>query len=873
VRDIDKDLAAIPRRDIDADLAALPKRDIDADLAALDDPSMPQWDLYGMSASSDDRFPAASTNVRVSPYGYEKHSIPDKVVGGIYPGLTSGLVAPWHDDLAGDPWYKAGEMIGLTLPFGLATKALKAVPWLAKLPRLVSPVVRGGLTGTVLGTAEETGEVIRGGEFDVGNVAEEAALFAAFDGVLSAAGKGISKLVANRSGKKFAREMRQAIKDGRIEPVNNQEIVRMATMVEDGSAGKLIKDGPLRAGIAKIESMGPSGKKITAYDRSAGRADVVGGQQALMQSPDVTWGEVGTMMGAAEKKPITSVLGTLDKQVETGLRLHERYGTKELIYHPWRAADNASATEMRSILDEFRGLIKDNFKLGTRGRASKRVMIYATSRQRGGMDVLAQSGVKEIPTLTKSEMTTYNHMRQHLERAYNDINRMRISAGQQPFPKQENYFTFMRTLEGETERGFDATSMSLNRFAKPSKTPFRFERGRVLDDYGPVEMDAFGVFERYMRSATKHKHVTPVIAKSRKLLDETFYNGFSLRDYNPSAWNDLNGWVNFVAGVRPWMAPRQIERAAGVLNENMAFSVLGYNIRTAVQQPSAMKNTASEIGVRWALEGINGFMDKKMRNFAFKHSNHLSGRDFDISVQDAFRVANSTKRALGKAGLKPLQWLDLQTATASWIGAYKRGRSVLKMSTKDAINFADDVVVRTQASAAPGDLAPIQRTPLGKTLSMFQTFVINEWGYMTRDLLNKKGAATTDISSFRKILTFMGGTMALNAMTESIGINSPSPAPEWEYYRRLQKTGSHVEALKGAGLETLTAVPTIGGGARYGGSVLGAGAQLFSDVGKVLGGNTSTEKAVETAGKVVGVPGTVQAKKFLRLLRENNRKK
>ena len=63
-------------------------------------------------------------------------------------------------------------------------------------------------------------------------------------------------------------------------------------------------------------------------------------------------------------------------------------------------------------------------------------------------------------------------------------------------------------------------------------------------------------------------------------------------------------------------------------------------------------------------------------------------------------------------------------------------------------------------------------------------------------------------------------------------------------------------------------VPVIGGGVRYGGNLFGAQAQLGKDIAGVWGGKKGIVGSLETAGKVFGVPGTVQARKTFRDLQK-----
>ncbi len=86
-----------------------------------------------------------------------------------------------------------------------------------------------------------------------------------------------------------------------------------------------------------------------------------------------------------------------------------------------------------------------------------------------------------------------------------------------------------------------------------------------------------------------------------------------------------------------------------------------------------------------------------------------------------------------------MQTIDYISAEITWLGAYKKAISPknkggLGLSREEALTYANDTTVKTQASAQLHDLAPIQRSLEGRFLTTFQTFVINEWNFLSKDV-------------------------------------------------------------------------------------------------------------------------------------------
>jgi len=411
---------------------------------------------------------------------------------------------------------------------------------------------------------------------------------------------------------------------------------------------------------------------------------------------------------------------------ENPIRTFEDAGGQALLdltVHEYHAREFAIAKMIRKFRKDRKEIGK-----GLKRKERERIMIHAVASEKGGPQKLTLMGIKakDYPKLTPKERVAYDALRARYEAWYTRLNRVRKAIGKEPFPYTENYFTFIRDLswlERIEARPLDMPADILNaHFIKMGATPFRFAKPRSNARYR-LEMDPFHVLEIYEDSAIRHIQLSPLIAQMRELqlsiTDPVSGKPFLLRNENPVLNASLHAWTNHIAGMKSptFKLPQGVESAMMRINSNLAASILGANARSAMIQVSALRNTVAEIGFEYTMRGVMSLIDPAKRNFAMKKSKVLRQRAYDVTVEDALRGIKAgrigeVKKVAAKIALKPLQILDLEWAKASWQGSYDYAKGPLKFSERRARTFADDVVTRTQASAMPGDIAPVSYTHL-----------------------------------------------------------------------------------------------------------------------------------------------------------------
>ena len=568
---------------------------------------------------------------------------------------------------------------------------------------------------------------------------------------------------------------------------------------------------------------------------------------------------------------------------------------------------------------EFRAIDKDidAIKKTVKGNkdTEKNLAIYAYSQQKGGMEILNEMGIKTIPQLTPKEMAAYEGVRGKLDGMFTRVNAARTQLGLEPIPKIENYFTFMRNASVIEDMMhnmiFESDVQLLWRQINEPNLEFLKHRG---DNKIPLETSFFDIYKNYMKKAVRYSLIAPVIAKANLILSPIKYQlgdrevTFDLAKKDPNLHSYMTKWVNYStekiipSSMEATFTP-VVRRIVSRINRNVAMGVLSFNVRSALIQPTSLRNAYIALGERYMYEGAKRAIDPKWTKFAEKNSRHLLTRAYDIQVEEvkrgliqhAQRPEKNPVKRYGKAalrevgtgltkgalaGLYPLQLLDLGAAYVTWLGFYAKATAPVAkggkaLTGKEARIYSDDWTVKTQASAALHDIAPLQRTPEGRLLTIFQTFVINEWNFMSKDVFGYRVKNMSSKERITNIARMVLGTALVNALTEKIiRVRSPFPTPEYAIYDAI-KQGKTLKETAGLVLRELgESVPVMGGSIRYSTpykKFYPAGIQIYGDIlqagQKFLDSFDFSNFKIEdyaSVGRLLGLAGTGQVEKYVR---------
>lgn len=604
--------------------------------------------------------------------------------------------------------------------------------------------------------------------------------------------------------------------------------------------------------------------------------------------------------------------------VETATWMFESLGPdlKDVWFRTVKDAEHFATVE-KVATDKWH----DGLWLGTSKADRVAVGTYATGLQQRGLDMLKAQGVKPIVKLPARLEKIYNTLRLKFDEYYDRLSDARQRSGLPPFPKEPNYFTFIHTLNLMERMGVSPATASVQTYLKMRATAFRFVKPRAKIGGYELELDAKRIFSQYYGPAIKHVHMSPVLSQLRELLgdfDGTFYKvrdkgtgqvyktylnkqdamkhsseikgsevreskNWSFNEDHPRAADALDEWLNFQTGL-PDLIDRGIDKRFGPmvnkgligLNNNLTAAVLVGKVRSAAIQVTATLGTYIELGNRAGklsaernlAYGISSIFKPQMRKFAVENSKLLLARrsgGYDVhaaAMYDAFtsHKVSEVRNLISRGILKvTLQLLDYETALASWNAAYRQAVMDLNVGHKAATRLADELLESTQISSARSSISPIQRSALGRSVTLWQTFTIGDWNFFLRGVLGIKNKKITKKQAVKNLMRLIAGTTIINTFYEDVlGITSPLSTPI-RAARKAIDAGESISWVTMAFLKELAEkVPVVGGPLKFGTDPLGAPAELLGDIAKMVTNYPLKPPWYEVLSKVAGVPGSGQ---------------
>lgn len=597
-----------------------------------------------------------------------------------------------------------------------------------------------------------------------------------------------------------------------------------------------------------------------------------------------------------------------DRITETPVYVFREAQVSDLLLPSYRLAErnvNRATAELNRDLKALTKTISP--------ASAERIGAYGYSLDPRGRMINHRNGV-QTPTLTANEMTVWNAMREMFDDAWVRINEAREFMGKDPIPYINDYMTFMRSYTLRERVGaklnllHDSAANIMQQHTVMTQTSFPYSRFRKKANYS-AEYNVSEIMQNYMRAAEQQVHLSPFIAKLHELIQTklpdptTGEKTWMLREEKPKLYEALKNWQNYLATGSNLKLPAIVETPMKVAMRNMGFAQLSWNAKTAIANLGSLLPTWHMFGTQALMDGLGRMMrdvltrDITAKQFRMKESNVLDTRHIDLTYNDYVQavlsgrpsdIAHTLRRgeigkiqsAVGDLGYKGIKMVDGFGAELTWDIGYKFAKEKLNFDHVRAKNFADDSVVMTQGSSMPGDLAAAQRSTLGRFFTQFQSYVITDYNYITRNVLGYKGhipainelparnfldIARGEFHPIKSALRFSLGVAAFNVLFEDIiGIQSPLPTPIRDVERGIQQGDNSFElAYRLASGLTVERLPGLGA-YRYGKSIGGPAVETIDEFVRSAQGAPLSHDIKEPTSKLLGVPGAQQYWKMKR---------
>jgi len=566
-------------------------------------------------------------------------------------------------------------------------------------------------------------------------------------------------------------------------------------------------------------------------------------------------------------------------------------GLAKEIYYKAREANHSYVKELKAEQTFIRELKKDLSR-----KEWEEVGIEWINTEKHGPEILKGGGITKIPTLNKKQLRAKARLEEKFANHYNRGNHTRLSIGQRPYTKTKNYLTFFRQNGILEELGLQPNIINdkafiINEKHKPqaSMTGFRFGKRRT-GYKGFVELNPVDIYSHYINSSLRHIHMSPVIATIAEFLrpikDPKTGKFGSLKDYKPNAAEFFRKWSNRLAGLEEHPQPALIKKIVKKVNSNLALSILAGNIRTGIVQLAVARNLPIYVPLKSAGIGIKKVLFGKSN--ARKLSHVIESNSMEVAISDiydslalgsygghgkltklgkvgkALGSLEKVKTDIGKKVLETTVFLDPIARQITWEAAHHHGKTKLKLSGEKLRQYADDITVKVNASSSVVDIAPIQGSLLGKALTLFQTFVINDWNLFTKDVLGIRNRNLTNKEAFTRTFKYILATSLITSIFEDgLGTTSPFPTPARALYKGIKEDKDPFRIGLDVTKELLEPIPVIGG-MRYGSTMLGPTAEVVNEISKQLTDDPFKKNILELVVMVGGVPMANQVYKMIK---------
>jgi hypothetical protein len=631
-----------------------------------------------------------------------------------------------------------------------------------------------------------------------------------------------------------------------------------------------------------------------------------------LEAPPLWKSEVTALQSARDIKP-----GGTAWDLKLPIRQHKAAGT-EFIYYAYRTAQKNLNAELNTLHVDMQEI--------SRGFSSRSLEnIGANGYQRQGADgqrILTYNKVTPKP-LTIPERKLQAKFDSVYAALETRINEVREATGREPLPHVDDYQTFARTISLLNRIGIkvdlarDTPAAINSKYIHHKATNFPYVIRKHA--FYTAEMNALKILDTYAQAALKDIHMSPFIAKTNELIDTnlpdpvTSKETWSLKDQKPGLYTELRRWTDYLATGTNMDIPATQRIVLQTLNSNIAYATLSGLFRSAGIQLSTLVNTSQALGTSATVQAVfanlaDHFTGGKRRQFALESSEILSSRKFIDAYNQAaaaiigrrprdffhaIRVGDfgSVQQALGQPGFKLLELFDMEAAVMSWNAAYKIARnSKMGYSHKDAVHYADDLVVRTQGSTMPGDLSGAQRNALGKLITQFQTFIISDFNFLRNEVLSKgksgggggsnippggvpsgtgsweTGGPRTQTQFIKNVLGLLIKTQLVNELYKLLHIQPPLPDPVEDVRKGMKEDHSLPHLAFDLAVGQVERIPGVGS-MRYGRGIAGPASEIARDLARSYRGDPMASNPLEPTATLLGIPYTRQTSKTLRGLK------
>lgn len=248
--------------------------------------------------------------------------------------------------------------------------------------------------------------------------------------------------------------------------------------------------------------------------------------------------------------------------------------------------------------------------------------------------------------------------------------------------------------------------------------------------------------------------------------------------------NVFDDWIKNVIGANRVVDPRGFDAIAQYARTGVAVAEMGLSLRTILQQPFGITQTAVILGEKYTAIGAAQFLahPKDSTKMVMEMSPFMANRTatFNRDVRDAHRLMGVTglREDMVNAAFFGISMFDLGVSVPSWLGAYAKAEAE-GMSQQDAVDYADSIVARGQGTGLPRDMSNIQQgSPLQRLFTMFYSFFASYHNLQT-DQIKQLGMNKTPAQALKFAKNQIWITLIPSVVIDYLFNGGPGDDEEW----------------------------------------------------------------------------------------------
>jgi hypothetical protein len=540
------------------------------------------------------------------------------------------------------------------------------------------------------------------------------------------------------------------------------------------------------------------------------------------------------------------------------------------------------------VTKQWYGLTKDFTE-----KEFERIGVIAASRQEGGLERLANSGITEEEVsaikLTPAEEKAYQFVLDTFDKEFPAVKQYSKEVYNADVGEQENYVSFMSDYELMSdleiyERFGQTPEQITTRKTKTVEQGFTKERATISNIKLETNIDK--IFRRhmddvaYMLNTGKNIKMYFEVINSPEMREK-------LGDVGTLAWLQ---WLDLMARKGGTEGAKRIA-ALDILRRNIGAGVLAFRLSSALVQFSSFSDTIATIGTEWATKGATNIaVSPEWRNFImdnFPEVKKAVGDDIAFREFGEGFLANLTR-----VGTKPLQVLDGIMRSVAASGSYQKlaaekGIAVdFENPNLELVQEATRLMRQSQGSSFFKD-QPLAITAgygltdnksINKTILTFQSFMLARWDNINRQVWRmgiKEKNYGKAISSVFWLLVFAG------AVEEGIRRGSRKITGALAQDKKKEQ-----DFVMNVLLQMIQSVPLVGqlvSSITYSSNpvpVINTVEDILEGAGNIVKGKTPETKlkgivkTIGASGSLAGIPGSSQAAQIIKdIIPSGNKKK